>query len=99
MVTEEIVLGYRVLSKCLEVDKAKVEVIVNLLPPTNVKEVRSFLGHGRYYKRFIKDISKITTPLRGLWINSGQLDGYPTDSSNNSLSFFLSTYCKRKRPN
>ncbi|GKC54435.1 reverse transcriptase domain-containing protein [Tanacetum coccineum] len=45
MVTEGIVLGHKVSSARLEVDKEKIDVITKLLPPTNVKSVRSFLGH------------------------------------------------------
>jgi Reverse transcriptase (RNA-dependent DNA polymerase) len=45
MVREGVVLGHLVSFKGLEVDKAKVEVIEKLPKPTNVKEVRSFLGH------------------------------------------------------
>ena len=45
MVKEGIVLGHRVSDKGIEVDKAKVEVIEKLPPPTSVKGVRSFLGH------------------------------------------------------
>jgi len=41
-------------------------LIVNLLPPTCVKEVRSFLRHASFYRRFIKDLSKITKPLSNL---------------------------------
>jgi len=49
MIQEEIVLGHRVSEKGIEVDKAKVEVIEKLPPPTNVKGVRSFLGHAGLY--------------------------------------------------
>ncbi|MCI13478.1 hypothetical protein A2U01_0034596, partial [Trifolium medium] len=63
MVKEGIVLGHRISKKGLEVDKAKVEVIEKLPPPVNIKGIRSFLGHAGFYRRFIKDFSKITKPL------------------------------------
>ena len=74
MVQEGIVLGHQILEKMIEVDKAKVEAIERLLPPTNLKRVRSFLGHVGFYKRFIKDFSKITKPLSNLLIQGTPYD-------------------------
>ncbi|XP_078437656.1 putative mitochondrial protein AtMg00860 [Wolffia australiana] len=51
-------------SSCgLEADKAKVEVIQKLPLPTNTKELRGFLGHVGFYRRFIKDFAKLSIPL------------------------------------
>ncbi|KAL6349752.1 hypothetical protein AAG906_001639 [Vitis piasezkii] len=47
----------------IEVDKAKVELIIKLPSPTTVKGVRQFLGHVGFYRRFIKDFSKLSKPL------------------------------------
>ena len=44
-------------------DKSKVELISKFPPPTNVKAVTQFLGHAGFYRRFIKDFSKIAKPL------------------------------------
>ena len=44
-------------------DKAKIELIGKLPPPTSVKGIISFLGHVGFYRRFIKDFSKIAKPL------------------------------------
>ncbi|RVW59066.1 hypothetical protein CK203_111539 [Vitis vinifera] len=51
------------LEKGIEVDKAKVELIVKLPSPITVKGVRQFLGHAGFYRRFIKDFSKFSKPL------------------------------------
>ena len=53
MVREGTVLGHRISGREIEVDRAKIEIIEKLPPPTSVKGVRSFLGHAGSYKRFI----------------------------------------------
>ncbi|GJT70271.1 reverse transcriptase domain-containing protein [Tanacetum coccineum] len=45
MVRKGIVLGHKIYGPGIEVDKAKIDVIAKLPYPTNVKGVRSFLGH------------------------------------------------------
>ncbi|RVW67664.1 Retrovirus-related Pol polyprotein from transposon opus [Vitis vinifera] len=63
MVQQGIVLGHIIVEKGIEVDKAKVKLIVKLPSPTTVKGVRQFLGHAGFYRRFIKDFSKLSKPL------------------------------------
>ena len=63
MVTEGIVLGHKISAARLEVDQAKVYIIKTLLPPTTIKRIRIFLGHAEFYRRFIRDFSKISRPL------------------------------------
>ena len=63
MVKRGIVLGHIISQQGIEVDKAKIDLISKLPPPKSVKQIRSFLGHAGFYRRFIKDFSKIAKPL------------------------------------
>ena len=68
MVQEGIVLRHRISTRGIEVDKAKIEAIEKLPPPSSVKNIRSFLGHVGFYRRFIKDFSRIAKPLSNLLV-------------------------------
>ena len=63
MLTKGIVLGHHVSSIGTKVDPTKIEVISKLPPPQTQKDVRSFLGHVGYYRRFVENFTKIATPM------------------------------------
>jgi hypothetical protein len=58
MVKQGIVLGHVISDRGIEADKAKIETVEKLPPPTNIKWLRIFLGNARFYRRFIKDFLK-----------------------------------------
>ncbi|CAM9000551.1 unnamed protein product [Rhodiola kirilowii] len=66
MVTHGVVLGHVVSHKGIEVDKAKIDLIVTLPYPSTVRDIKSFLGHAGFYRRFIKDFSRRALPLSNL---------------------------------
>ncbi|CAB0030022.1 unnamed protein product, partial [Trichogramma brassicae] len=59
-------LGHIVSEKGVEPDPRKVEAISNWPRPTNVKQIRQYLGTTGYYRRFIKDYARIASPLSNL---------------------------------
>ncbi|RVW66789.1 Retrovirus-related Pol polyprotein from transposon 17.6 [Vitis vinifera] len=61
MVQKGIVLGHIISKNGIEVDKAKVELIVKLPPPTNVKGIRQFLGHAGFYRRSFEELKQFLT--------------------------------------
>ena len=83
MVQEGIVLGHRISARGIEVDRAKIEAIEKLPPPSSVKGIRSFLGHAGFYRRFIKDFSQIAKPLSNLLVQ-----GIPFDFDSQCLHAF-----------
>ena len=66
MITNDIVFRHIVSSKRIKVDRSKIELIANLPTPKFVKYVRSFLGHTRFYMRFINDFNAISRLLCNL---------------------------------
>jgi len=63
---EGIVLGCYFSSRGIEVDKNKFKIITLIHTLIKPKDIRSFLGNLGYYRRFIKDFSKIASPLSTL---------------------------------
>ena len=64
--TETKFLGFIIGTEGIKVDPAKIEVIKAWEPPTTVRGVQSFLGMCNFYRRFIKNYSRIARPLHRL---------------------------------
>ncbi|XP_071687650.1 uncharacterized mitochondrial protein AtMg00860-like [Rutidosis leptorrhynchoides] len=60
------VFGSRYLPRGIKVDPSKIEAIMNWNSPKTLTEIKSLLGLAGYYRRFIKDFSKIAGPLTKL---------------------------------
>ncbi|KAI3672921.1 hypothetical protein L6452_39023 [Arctium lappa] len=86
MVKEGIVLGHLISKRGVEVDKAKLEVIEKLPESTTVKGIRSVLRHAGFYRRFIKDFSKISKSLC-LLLQHDQKFYFSEDCRNAFLTF------------
>nr|CAN81251.1 hypothetical protein VITISV_031915 [Vitis vinifera] len=100
MVQQGIVLGHIISKNGIEVDKVNVELIVKLPPPTNVKGIRQFLGHVGFYRRFIKDFSKILKPLCELLVNDAKFVwDEKCQKSFEELKQFLTTAPTVRAPN
>jgi hypothetical protein len=64
--TEVVLLGHVISAGGVSVDLGKVKDVLNWMPPTTISEIQSFLGLPGYYRRFIKDFSKIAKPVTKL---------------------------------
>ena len=59
-------LGHIICQDGIKVDPANIEAVMKWKSPRNPTEIKSFLGLAGYYRRFIKDFSKIAGPLTKL---------------------------------
>jgi hypothetical protein len=62
-----VLLGHIVCKQGLLVNPYKISIIVDLPPPTSVKQLRTALGHTGYYKKFIKGYAQITAPMEKIF--------------------------------
>jgi hypothetical protein len=59
-------LGHTISMDGILVDPSKVQEVMDWKPPMSVYQIRSFLGLGGYYCRFIRDISRVAKPMTEL---------------------------------
>jgi len=59
-------LGHVISEAEVAVDPRKIEAVINWERPSNVNEIRSFLGLAGYYRRFVEGFSKLSGPLTTL---------------------------------
>jgi hypothetical protein len=64
--TSLICLGHIVGGGELKIDPSKVKVILKWSRPSNVTEVRIFLGATQYWRKFIANFSSIAAPLHAV---------------------------------
>jgi hypothetical protein len=67
------------------VDSVKIEIILELQPPTLVKQLCMELGHIGYYKKFIKGYAQITTPMEKILKRKSSFSGTMTTRKDSTL--------------
>ena len=67
--TEVMFLGFKVLNTGIGANPGYVQGIIDYPSPRNLKECRRFVGMASYYRRFVKDFSRIAHPLHHLTKN------------------------------
>ena len=65
-------VGHTVSRDGVGTDPAKTETTKNWPTPKTLKDVRRFLGFAGYYRKFVKDFSKIAAPLSALMPTPGK---------------------------
>ena len=59
-------LGHTVSAKGIHTDPAKIKAVFELSEPSNLEQVRSFLGLAGYYRKFIPNFATVSAPLTDL---------------------------------
>ncbi|CAN6362592.1 unnamed protein product [Urochloa humidicola] len=67
-------LGHVLSAKGVAVDPTKIEAVTEWKQPSNITEIRSFLGLAGYYRRFIENFSKIAKPMTELLKNNTKFE-------------------------
>lgn len=99
MMIEGLIMGHYILAAGIQVDPAKILVILLLATPCTQIEVHSFLGFVGYYRRFIKKLSQIDAPL---YVLTGNVDFIWTDKCDTAftyLQWLVSTTLVLRGPN
>ena len=99
MMTEGLILGHYISVAGIQVDSAKIQVILLLATPCTQTEVCSFLGFDGYYRRFIKNFSQIAAPLYALTGNSDFIWTEKCDTAFTDLKRLVSTAPVLRGPN
>lgn len=86
-------LGHIISQHGVATDPSKIEAVANWRRPTNVAEVRSFLGFASYYRRFVEGFAKLASPLHRLVAELGGSRARQT--SGRSLVEAWSEECER----
>ncbi|KAL6476237.1 hypothetical protein MHYP_G00147360 [Metynnis hypsauchen] len=85
-------LGHVVSKNGVETDPEKIKALKTWPSPTNLKELRSFLGFAGYYRRFIQNYSNIVRPLNDLTA------GYPPLRKTDKQKKISGEYFKPREP-
>jgi hypothetical protein len=73
--TEELsFVGHRVSAAGLRLDESKLHKLDQLKTPTNISEVRTLLGLAGYYRKFVRNFSKMAAPISDLLSVSGRFE-------------------------
>eukprot|EP00253_Pinus_taeda_P005470 PITA_05470 len=89
--TEGLILGHYISAAGIQVDLAKIQILLLIPTPTTQTEVRSFLGFSGYYRRFLEHYSRIATPLYALTSNIDFLWTEKCERAFNDLKKLVST--------